>query len=90
MTEKERYTPEEITDAYKKLIWVQGLVDFVLHAGFDVKEERAAELEGSLISIFSIIQEYLKEAEEVMDFLDMGSEWKFAALWKKEKKENVK
>jgi len=40
--ETQSYTPEEITEAYEKLIWVQGLVDFVLHAGFD-KEKKENE-----------------------------------------------
>jgi len=83
----EQYTKEEITDAYSKLIYAQGLVDFVLRAGFNLREETKAETEGSLIAIFSIIQEYLKKVADVMDFLNMGSEWKFASLWKKEEKE---
>jgi len=86
--EAKSFTPEEIAEAYEKLIWVQGLVDFVLHAGFDVQAKREAELEGSLISIFSIIKEYLEKVENVMVSLDDGSEWKFSAIWKKEKKEN--
>jgi hypothetical protein len=77
------YTPEEITQAYQKLINVQGLVDFVLSACIRIDAEREAEIEGSLTGIFSIIQDNLKEASGIMDRLDMGYEWPFAALWKK-------
>ena len=82
------YTPEEITDAYSKLIWAQGLVDFVLLAGFDLSEEIRARNEGSLISIFSILQDYLKGAEAIMDDLDNGYKQVFTKIWKEEKKEN--
>jgi len=84
----EQYTPEEITNAYSKLIYAQGLVDFVLRAGFDLREETKAETEGSLISIFSILEDYLGSAKEVMGDLEMGYKNKFASLWKEEKKEN--
>jgi hypothetical protein len=80
------YTPEEITEAYEKLIWAQGLVDFVLHAGFDLSPEMKTDNEGALISIFSIIQDYLPKAVRVMEDLDMGSEEQFSALWKKAKR----
>jgi len=70
---KEQYTKKEITDAYSKLIWAQGLIDFVIKA----------ETEGSLISIFSILKDYLKSAQEVMDDLEMGRGDKFSSLWKK-------
>jgi hypothetical protein len=84
----QNYTPEEIGDAYGKLIWAQGLVDFVLNAGFDLRPERQAENEGSLLSIFNIIQDYLKAASEIMFDLDAGYESRFTGLWKKAKKEN--
>jgi len=35
----EPYTKKEITDAYSKLIYAQGLVDFVVRAGFNLREE---------------------------------------------------
>jgi len=84
------YTPEEIADAYSKLIWARGLVDFVLHAGFNLREENSAEIEGSLISIFSILQDYLKGAEAIMDDLDNGYKQVFTKIWKEEKKEDEK
>ena len=66
------YSEHEITDAYCRLIWAQGLVDFVLHAGFDFRPGNEAEMEGSFISIFSILQDYLKGAETIMSDLDSG------------------
>ena len=80
----EAYTRGYIGDAYGKLIWAQGLVDFVLHAGFDIDAGREAEIEGSLLSIFNIIQDYIKDAVEVMTDLDAGYEHRFKKLWKKE------
>jgi hypothetical protein len=81
--QSEGYTKEEVSEAYGKLIWAQGLIDFVLHAGFDLDSGNTAKQEGSLISIFSILQNYLKKASEIMDNLDMGYEDKFSAIWKK-------
>jgi len=89
MNERE-YTPERIADAYSKLIWAQGLVDFVLSAGFDLREENSAENEGSLIAIFSILKDYLGGSEEIMCDLDSGYKDVFTKIWKEEKKENVK
>ena len=66
------YTEQEITNAYEHLIWAQGLIDFVLKAGFDLNHGDEAEMEGSLISIFSILQEYLKPAETILTVLDEG------------------
>ena len=66
------YTDQEISSAYEHLIWAQGLIDFVLKAGFDLDQGNPAEMEGSLISIFSILKEYLKPTESIMDNLDMG------------------
>jgi hypothetical protein len=65
------YTDKEISDAYEHLIWAQGLIDFVLRAGFDL-ESNPVETEGSLISIFSILEEYLKPAEHILYVLDTG------------------
>ena len=65
------YTDQEMTEAYCHLIWAQGLIDFVLRAGFDLTSD-PVETEGSLISIFSILQDYLKPTESIMDNLDMG------------------
>jgi hypothetical protein len=74
MTEKKKnveYKSEEITTAYAHLIWAQGLIDFVLRAGFDVRSN-PVETENSLVSIFSILNEYLKPTEDIMCELDMG------------------
>ena len=47
------YTDKEMTDAYSRLLWAQGLIDFVLRAGFDLTSD-PAETEGSLISSLSL------------------------------------
>ena len=78
----EAHTPEEVTEAYEKLLWAQGLVDFALRSGFDMREEVRAETEGSLISIFSILQDYLKRPEEILFDLDNGKEQAFIKIWK--------
>jgi hypothetical protein len=78
------HTKEEVSEAYSKLIWAQGLVDFVLTAGFDLSEDKRAENEGSLISIFQILKDYLGKSEDIMGDLDNGYGDKFAAIWKKE------
>jgi hypothetical protein len=77
------YTKEEITEAYEKLIWAQGLIDFVLKGGFSFPPDMA-KTEGSFISIFSILDDYLKKGAEVLDDLEFGQEEKFAQLWKQE------
>ena len=68
---KTEYTAKEITEAYEHFIWAQGIIDFVLHAGFDLKSDQV-KMEGSLISIFSILDDYLKPTKSIMDNLDMG------------------
>jgi hypothetical protein len=77
------YTKEDITEAYEKLIWAQGLIWFVLREGFTLPSDMA-ETEGSLISIFSILDDYLKKAAEVFEELEHGNEEKFIQLWEKE------
>jgi hypothetical protein len=79
------YTKEEVSEAYGKLIWAQGLVDFVLHAGFDLSEDNRVKNEGSLISIFSILQDYLEKAESIMCDLDSGNGDRFTAIFEKKK-----
>jgi hypothetical protein len=81
------YTKEEVSEAYSKLIWAQGLVDFVLNAGFDLSEDKRAENEGSLISIFQILKDYLGKSENIMGDLDNGYGDRFTAIFAK--KENV-
>jgi hypothetical protein len=66
------YSEQEITDAYSRLIWAQGLVDFVLRAGFDLRPGHEGETDGSLTAIFSILRDYLEPAESVMSYLDTG------------------
>ena len=66
------YTEQEISEAYTHLIWAQGLVDFVIRSGFNLNPEHKAETEGSLISIFEILRDYLKGAETIMSDLDSG------------------
>jgi hypothetical protein len=82
------YTPEQVADAYAKLIYAQGLVDFVLRSGFDLRQENRAENEGSLISIFSILKDYLGASGEIMCDLESGYKDVFTKIWKEE--ENVK
>ena len=65
------YTTKEVTNAYEHLIWAQGLIDFVLRAGFDLTSD-PVETEGSLLSIFSILEEYLHPTEIIMSNLDSG------------------
>jgi hypothetical protein len=77
------YTKEDVAEAYEKLIWAQGLIWFVLREGFTLSSG-LAETEGSLISIFSILDDYLKKAAEVLEELEHGNEEEFIQLWKKE------
>jgi hypothetical protein len=77
------YTKEEITEAYEKLIWAQGLIDFVLKGGINLPPD-LAKTEGSFISIFSILDDYLKKGAEVLDDLEYGQEKKFIQLWERE------
>ena len=65
------YTKEELNIAYSRFLWAQGLIDFVLRAGFDLTSD-PVETAGSLTSIFSILNEYMKPAQSVLDNLDMG------------------
>ena len=65
------YTREELKTAYSRFLWAQGLIEFVLRAGFDLTSN-PAEMEGSLISIFSILNEYIKPAQSILDDLDIG------------------
>ena len=65
------YTGEEMQAAYSRLLWAQGLIDFVLREGFDLTSD-PVETEGSLTSIFSILNDYLKPATDIMSNLDMG------------------
>ena len=81
------FTKEEISKGYESLIWAQGLIDFVLRAGIDIDAERTAETEGSLISIFYILKNNLKDVEPIMGDLDMGYKDRFSAIWKNEKTE---
>ena len=83
------YAKEEVGTAYEKLIYAQGLIDFVLHAGFDLREELKAKNEGSLISIFSILQEYLKPIEPIMCELECGNRDYFTEIWEKPKEEEA-
>ena len=67
------HTREEIGEAYTKLIWAQGLINFVLRAGFNIREDTdKGKLEGSLLSIFSILKDYLEPAEPILYALDSG------------------
>jgi hypothetical protein len=77
------YTQREVEDAYEKLVCAQGLVDFVQRAGFDLNVEKKAEIEGALLSIFAILDDYLKKASEIMDDLQCGYADAFQAIWKK-------
>jgi hypothetical protein len=77
------YTKEDITEAYEKMIWAQGLIWFVLREGFTLPPG-LAETEGSLISIFSILDDYLKKASEVLEKLEHGREEEFIQLWEQE------
>ena len=73
------YTPEMVNEAYAKLIWALGLMDYVLQAGIELSA-------GSTISIFSILQDNLKGADEILDSLNNGREEVFSALWKNKEK----
>jgi hypothetical protein len=57
------FTKEETGKAYENLIWVQGLVDYVLHTGAKLEE-------GESLSVFSIIDKLLKGVEPVMEKLE--------------------
>ena len=80
------YTQEEISEAYGNLIYAQGLINFVLRAGFNLNPECKAEIEGSLISIFSILEDYLKKAEEIMFDLTSGTNTVFPQSGKRRMK----
>ena len=84
----EEFTKEEITDAYLKLLWVQGLIDFVLCLNIcvNIEDDRTA----GFISMFNILQDYIKPAAGVLDNLDTYYEDKFSALGETEKTEGGK
>ena len=67
------YSKEEITEAYKSLIWTQGLIDFALLSGFNIREATSSKMEGSLIAMFNIMKKNLAIVERVLDGLDMGN-----------------
>jgi hypothetical protein len=77
------YTKKDIDEAYEKLIWDQGLIWFVLQKGFSFPPDMA-KTEGSFISIFSILDDYLKKGAEVLEDLDYGYEGKFVQIWERE------
>lgn len=84
----EKFTKEEITDAYLKLLWVQGLIDFVLSLNIcvDIEDNKTA----GFIAMFNILQDYIKPAAGVLDYLDTYYEDKFSALGETEKTEGGK
>jgi hypothetical protein len=78
----EQLTKKEVSNAYEKLIWAQGLVGYVRRMGEELEEAES-------ISIFSILEDYLHPASEVMDLLDMGYKERFALLWNKKPEEKA-
>jgi hypothetical protein len=55
------YTKEEITDAYSKLIWAQGLVDFILLSGLPMGHENKAVLEGGYYQFLTLSRTICKK-----------------------------
>jgi hypothetical protein len=72
----EQLTKEEVSNGYEKLLWAQGLVQYVRRMGAELEEAES-------ISIFAILEDYLCPAVGIMDLLDMGSKKHFTALWDK-------
>ena len=65
------YSKEEISEAYESLIWTQGLIDFALLSGFNIREATSSDMEGSLIAMFHIMKKNLAIVERVLDDLDI-------------------
>jgi hypothetical protein len=65
------YTNKEMQTAYSRLLYAEGLIDFVLGTDLNLNSDQA-EMEGSLTSIFSILKDYLSPAMDIMANLDMG------------------
>ena len=78
----ESYTREQISTAYERLIWTQGLIDFCLRAGFNIRNDTIPEMEGSLISIFRIMKDYLEGTDDILGDLDMGAKERFTDVFK--------
>jgi hypothetical protein len=81
------YTKKDIDEAYEKIIWAQGLIDFILRSGFNLNHKNLEKTEGSLTSIFSILDDCLEKGSEVLEGLDYGNEDKFVQIWKQEDQE---
>jgi hypothetical protein len=78
----EQLTKEEVGNAYEKLIWAQGLIQYIRRMGEELEEAEA-------ISIFAILEDYLCPASEIMDLLDTGFKKYFEALWDKKPEEKA-
>ena len=65
------YTQDELSTVYSRFLSARGLIDFVLRSGFDLTSD-PKEAEGSLMSIFQILDDYLNPAMGVLDNLDVG------------------
>jgi hypothetical protein len=75
------FTKEETGKAYENLIWAQGLVNYVLRTGANLKE-------GESISIFSILEKLLEGVEPVMEDLEYAPKDCFLLLQEEEKSKN--